>query len=502
MHKSNKKLRLLTETSNFFWGEFLIMASGLVSFPIFTRIFSKEQYGLFSLIGVTVSLLAPLSALGANRAILRFYEKYKQQQSLPIFLSTLLISIVIFGFLVSFFALTGCKILSFYCLSAKYAFLPFGLALIWMIAQNLFVLFNMAYRLEGKIISYNINGIIRKYGGMLIAVSLVLIFNSLTSYYAGILVAECLIVFVLAFLFFKKTNLFSLSQGIFSKEIFVVSAKYGIPLSLSAISIMLFNSGDRYIIAAFMTSKDVAVYSVGYNLCGYAKELIVSPLNLALLPVVFKLWEKKKIDELSGLLTSTIKYFLMLAIPICFISILVSSDLITVLASDKYKESAQVVPIVLAGVFLHGLDFPFSVGLHLVKKTKVFLYVMSIAALLNIGLNIFAVPKFGIMGAAYTTLVSYIFYISVFYFISRRYFKVQLPCKSIIHHFLLGAICFFVVDYYVSFFGASNRILNILNISISYFVLYIILLCLTDGAVRGHARKSWRFITKRLVKIS
>ena len=477
------------------------MASGFISFPILTRIFSKEEYGLFSLIGVTVSLLAPLSALGVNRSMLRFYEKYKQRQLLPIFFTTLLISVVIFGFLISFVAFTGCKILSFYCVSAKYAFLPFGLALVWMIFQNLFNLLNMKYRLEGKIVSYNINGIFRKYGGMLIGVSLVLIFNSLTSYYTGILVAECLIVFALVFLLFKKANFF-LSQGIFSKEIFVVSAKYGIPLALSAVPVTLFNSGDRYVIAALMSGKDVATYSVGYNLCNYAKELIVSPLNLALVPVVFKLWENKKTDELNGLLISTIRYFLMLAIPICFISILVSSDLITVLASDKYMESAQVVPIVLAGIFLHGLDFPFSVGLHLVKKAGVFLCVMSIAALLNIGLNILAVPKFGIMGAAYTTLLSYIFYISVFYFISRRHFKVTLPWKGVIHYFLLGAICFFVVDYYISFLGASNSILNILNISISYLVLYIVLLCLTDGAIRRHAQKSWRFITKRLANIS
>jgi O-antigen/teichoic acid export membrane protein len=478
------------------------MASGFISFPIFTRIFSKEQYGLFSLIGVTVSLLTPLSALGANRAVLRFYEKYKQQQSLPIVFSTLLISIVIFGGLISFIALAGCKILSFYCVSAKYAFLPFGLALIWMIFQNLFNLLNMTYRMEEKIVAYNINGILRKYGGMLIAVCLVLLFSNLTSYYAGVLIAECLLVVILLFFLFKQIKPFAFIRKMFSKEIFVVFARYGVPLALSAIPIVLFNSGDRYIIAAFMTSKDVAIYSVGYNLCNYAKELIVSPLNLALVPVVFKLWENKKTDELNGLLISTIRYFLMFAIPICFISILVSFDLIVVLASDKYKESAQVVPVVLAGVFLHGLDFPFSVGLHLVRKTGVFLYVMGTAALLNIGLNIFAVPKFGIMGAAYTTLVSYIFYISVFYFISRRHYKVQLPCKGVIHHFMLGAICFFVVDYYVSFFGASNSVLNIINISMSYLALYVILLCLTDGAVRRYAQKSWRFITKRLANIS
>ena len=218
------------------------------------------------------------------------------------------------------------------------------------------------------------------------------------------------------------------------------------------------------------------------------------------MPMIFALWEKGKTDDVSEILSLTIRYFLMLAIPLCFISLLVSQDLITLLASDKYAKSAEIIPIVLIGVFLQGLDFPFSAGLHFAKRTGIFLVVMIFAALLNIGLNILVVPQFGIMGAAYATLVSYIAYILAFYFISRRHFKVAVPYMGIIHYFLLGCICFLVVDYCMSFWYTSNRLWNVLGISVVYLALYIILLCLTDNVERGHAKKCLQFIRKGFVR--
>ena len=270
------------------------MVSGLISFPILTRIFSKEQYGLFSLIGVTITMLTAISSLGGNRSVVRFYHKYKDQNLLSIFMTTLLTAMCVFGLLLPFSTLIAGKLLLFRWTIIQYAFLPFVIALLWMVFKNIFTLLNMAYRLEGKIVLYNVNGILEKYGGLLIAVFMVLYFRELTAYYTGMLIAESLIVLMLIISVKRNFGLFSFSQKKVSKEILVDSVAYGLPLALSAIPIVILNSGDRYVIAAFLGTEDVATYSVGYNLCVYAKELIISPLNLALMPMIFALWEKER----------------------------------------------------------------------------------------------------------------------------------------------------------------------------------------------------------------
>ena len=61
-------------------GEIAIIASGLISFPIFTRILSKEAYGIMSLIGVTLFLAETVFSGGLRHAMQRFYGELKKKQ--------------------------------------------------------------------------------------------------------------------------------------------------------------------------------------------------------------------------------------------------------------------------------------------------------------------------------------------------------------------------------------------------------------------------------------
>ncbi len=472
------------ETSQFFWGEALIMLSGLISFPILTRVFSKEQYGIFSLIGVTITLLMTVSSLGVNRSLVRLYEKYKQRDQLSVLLSTLFLIICIFGFVFMVAAVIACLLLGSFWHFVQYAFVPIILALIWMVLQNLFMLLNTPFRMEGMIFLYNLFGIIRKYGGMIIAITLVLLFNSLAAFYLGMVFIEGAIVAILLFLLVFKFRFYSSGQSILSKRILRESFSYGLPLALSSVPFIILNTGDRYVIATFLGAEDVAVYSVSYNLCLYLKELLVSPLNLALVPLIFKFWEGGKKEEIRDLLANITRYFLMFAIPVCFLSVLISHDLITLLASEKYARSAQVVPFVLIGVFLQALDFPLSAGLHFAKKTNIILITMIVAAFTNIGLNLLLVPVYGIMGAAFATLISYICYLLAFYIISRKYFDFKIHYTKVAQYAIFSLIAFIFASWYSSFFHIHSKFINIVNTTFPFFSIYLLLLFFIDKEIR------------------
>jgi len=480
----SSKRKLFLETSQFFWGEALIMLSGIISFPILTRVFSKEQYGIFSLIGVTITLLMTVSSLGVNRSLVRLYEKYKQKDQLSILLSTLFSVVCLFGVVFLVAAVMAGLLLGSFWDVVRYAFIPLILALIWMVLQNLFMLLNTPFRMEGMIFLYNLAGIIRKYGGLIVAITLVLLFNSLAAFYMGMVFIEGVIVSILLFFLIYKFRFYSSAQGIFSKKILRESISYGLPLALSSVPFIILNTGDRYIIAAFLGAEDVAVYSVSYNLCYYLKELLVSPLNLALVPLIFKFWEDGKKEEIRELLANIIRYFMMFAIPVCFLSVLISHDLITLLASEKYARSAQVVPFVLIGVFLQALDFPLSAGLHFAKKTTVILSIMIVAASVNIGLNLLLVPVYGIMGAAFATLISYVGYSLAFYLISRKYFAFKVHYSKIAQYAVFSLICFLCASWYSSFFHIQSQLINIVNTTFAFFSVYLLLLFFIDKEIK------------------
>ena len=82
---SNKIVKYL---ASFFGSEIVLFLGSFISFPILTRILTKEDYGIMAVITVTISFASQLSGLGLKDSILRFYSSYKGDEK-RIFISTI-----------------------------------------------------------------------------------------------------------------------------------------------------------------------------------------------------------------------------------------------------------------------------------------------------------------------------------------------------------------------------------------------------------------------------
>lgn len=71
--------KLALHISNYSIGNLLVTISGLVSFPIFTRVFTVDEYGVMNLIATTLALLLAISKLGIQHSIVRFYGESKSK---------------------------------------------------------------------------------------------------------------------------------------------------------------------------------------------------------------------------------------------------------------------------------------------------------------------------------------------------------------------------------------------------------------------------------------
>ena len=110
---------------------------------------------------------------------------------------------------------------------------------------------------------------------------------------------------------------------------------------------------------------------------------------------------------------------------------LFAPDLIMIFADEAYAEAVYVIPPVVAGYFfvmLYGLvskiEFYF-------EKTKAVAGITVFASLLNILLNYLAIPVFGYVAAAYTTLACYIVMGILHMLYSRRIARAELQDRSV-----------------------------------------------------------------------
>jgi O-antigen/teichoic acid export membrane protein len=95
---------------------------------------------------------------------------------------------------------------------------------------------------------------------------------------------------------------------------------------------------------------------------------------------------------------------------VTFLSIaftLVSPDIVRILGGRQYEAGVPMIPLIAAGCFFLFL-YSFAVNYETYKRKTPFIAIGTVsAAALNILLNLYLIPRYGGMGAAFATLISY-----------------------------------------------------------------------------------------------
>jgi O-antigen/teichoic acid export membrane protein len=232
----------------------------------------------------------------------------------------------------------------------------------------------------------------------------------------------------------------------------------------------------------------VGIYSVGYGIATYGAELLTVPIRDAIFPIYMDIYAKKGEEETKVFLGKSLRYFSLIAIPVVFGFIAISSDLIVLLASKKYMESSMFVPYVIIGLMIYGTWPFFGAGLFMQKKTFAIMILVGSSCLLNMMLNIALIPKYGIIGAAVATLIAYTFYILVLIVYSFRKFGFKIDYRHISLYFCVGFIMYVIINK-----------MTILNLWISLstkiivgVILYFLIVSVFDKEVRSGLLKILR----------
>ena len=91
--------KIFKQTSFYLIGEVLVLVGGFISFPIFTRLLSREAYGVMSLIGITLMLSETVFSGGLRHSVQRFYGESRESAQDSIFFTTSFIGALILSLL-------------------------------------------------------------------------------------------------------------------------------------------------------------------------------------------------------------------------------------------------------------------------------------------------------------------------------------------------------------------------------------------------------------------
>jgi O-antigen/teichoic acid export membrane protein len=185
--------------------------------------------------------------------------------------------------------------------------------------------------------------------------------------------------------------------------------RFGAPMVPSDLSEWAISSVDRYLIGVIAGIAWVGYYGPAYAL-GSIMLLLVVPMRFLLPAALAEMYDRGRVDRVGAFLRYVMKYFLVLSIPSAVGLGLLGRPMLLLLATEEIaREGSVVVPVVAMAMVLCGAQVILSQVLLLQRRTRALGAVMASAAALNVALNVVAIPRMDILGAALATLAGYMF---------------------------------------------------------------------------------------------
>ena len=96
---------------------------------------------------------------------------------------------------------------------------------------------------------------------------------------------------------------------------------------------------------------------------------------------------------------------------------------------EEFWEAAKIIPIISLAYLFHALYLLQLPGVYLLEKPGWITCILGIGAFSNIILNLLFIPRYGIVGAAWATCISFVLMAVIFYMINRQIFHVSYNWK-------------------------------------------------------------------------
>lgn len=385
----------------------------LVLAPFLTHALSKADYGALVVLNTAITLITGITQLGMISAVFRAYNyDYESPQDRLKVLSTTVVLLLGTSIPVTLaFILAAPWLANLILGSASYS-ASIKVAALVVLIQNLSVPGLAWLRAEKRATFFTILSI----ANLLVALAAnILLVGAFHLGIAGSLLATgagyaCIVLCTLP--------LILLRAGLSSRaDILHNLVSFGIPLVFNTISFWVLQLSDRYLLSRLGSLEQTASYGVAYNLGSALNVVILAPFVLAWPTTMFAIAKKPDAPQVFQLVFRWFSLMLLLA---GFILSLIAVAVLNLLFPPSYYAAAPIIPIIAMSIVFYGVYTIFTVGTGVQRKTWYIALVMTLAALVNVGINLVLIPLYGSLGAALSTLIAYILLTLVMYVVNQR----------------------------------------------------------------------------------
>ncbi len=462
----NNESRTQLFTRNIFVFGLATIISQLITFiltPIYTRYFTPQEFGIFSLTTMAISIISPLCMIGTSDALFRLYfDKDDLLYRKELISTGLKLVIYIASSVLIIFFIFRKPITIKYLGDIKYLdYVILGIFIVFF--RNITSITNSIIRMENnrkKIVQITL---IQSVVTLLFNLLFIVVMHKDMRFILIANIINLIILFFITSEYGRKYLNFSdfrINKNI-SKEI----VKFGLPLTPVFIGYWILSAADKLILNYIYDTSAVGLYAVGMKLASI----------MSLFQAIFgQGWQffsfsTMRDSDASKVYGKIFDLVIFAGASIVTVLLFYGDFIFKILFTKIYYEAWIISPILCLGPVIMVLRWIAGIGTSIKKKTYLSTIGIFLAAVTNIILNFLFIPKYYLMGAAIATLISYIVMLIFAILLANPLFKVDFNKKRIV---MTSAILF--SSYIIKYKFLESKLL----LSTIFLLIYIVIYCI------------------------
>ncbi len=390
--------KLAKGTLYFMFVQLIFMASGYIIHAGLGRLLGPAAYGIF---GVVISLMTLVNVLLVNGipqagsrfiaiandsigAIIKITVNLQIVLSIAVFALYFLLSPVIAGMLgdpsLSGYLRASAFVIPVYALNSLYGGFLNGLRLYGKQAVVQFV--------------YSIAKVVGSVGLVLLDFA---IYGAIAGYFLGSLVG-----LGIGWYYLRSTGKDSNTGNFLYREII----DFSLPLIIFSFAILFLMSIDLLLVKMIMGEDVQAGYYTAASTLSKMPYLILTGLGAALFPAISKSIAMKDTAQTGKYIRESMKYLVLLLLPMVLIINASSSSLIRLFYSGKYEPAAYPLAVLVIGLGAFTIFSILTTVINAAGRTRVPMIMTAVLVPIAVGLNWFLISAYQLNGAAIATTIT------------------------------------------------------------------------------------------------
>ena len=361
--------------------------------PLYTRILTTAEYGIYDLVISTLQLIFPIFSVNISDAVMRYLMEKSLDKENVIkigikYITLSIIPVIIFLYLCERFNFWGDIkgfILVIFCYYISYAYNQFLI----QCSKGLELVTDMAF-----------SGILGTIVLLLSNILFLLVFNKgLSGFFWANVLSQAIPAIYLTF----KVNIFKyIKVKVRDNQLRIEMLNYCIPLIFSVIGWWVNNAADKYVVTLICGAAANGILSVAYkipSILNTFQSIFIQAWQIS----AVKEFESRDSEEFYG------NIFVLLNIlmgVIAAVLIFLSRPIAVILYANEFYSAWRYVPFLLVTNVINSASGFLGPILSAMKDSKSMAKSAIYGTLVNIFLNILFVKYFGVQGATVATAIS------------------------------------------------------------------------------------------------